>query len=84
MDTPFVYDKYVTGKNFIGRKTECMILGNLLKAGEHVSIYEPPKTGKMSVIHQTFDNLKNEGYHFMVAFVDMLNVRTLSDFLLKF
>lgn len=84
MDTPFVYDKYVTGKNFIGRKTECMILGNLLKAGEHVSIYEPPKTGKMSVIHQTFYNLKNEGYHFMVAFVDMLNVRTLSDFLLKF
>ena len=84
MDTPFVYDKYVTGKNFIGRKTECMILGNLLKAGEHVSIYEPPKTGKMSVIHQTFYNLKNEGYYFMVAFVDMLNVRTLSDFLLKF
>ena len=84
MDTPFVYDKYVTGKNFIGRKTECMILGNLLKAGENVSIYEPPKTGKMSVIHQTFYNLKNEGYHFMVGFVDMLNVRTLSDFLLKF
>ena len=84
MDTPFVYDKYVTGKNFIGRKTECMILGNLLKAGEHVSIYEPPKTGKMSAIHQTFYNLKNEGFYFMVAFVDMLNVRTLSDFLVKF
>ena len=84
MDTPFVYDKYVTGKNFIGRKTECMILANLLKAGEHVSIYEPPKTGKMSVIHQTFYNLKNEGFYFMVAFVDMLNVRTLSDFLVKF
>ena len=84
MDTPFVYDKYVTGKNFIGRKTECMILANLLKAGEHVSIYEPPKTGKMSVIHQTFYNLKNEGFHFMVAVVDMLNVRTFSDFLVKF
>ena len=84
MDTPFIYDRYVTGKNFIGRKTECMILGNLLKAGEHVSIYEPPKTGKMSVIHQTFYNLRNSGFQFMVAFVDMLNVRTLSDFLIKF
>ncbi len=84
MDTPFVYDKYVTGRNFIGRKMECTILGNLLKAGEHVSIYEPPKTGKMSVIHQTLINLRNGGLQFMTAFVDMMNVRTLADFLVKF
>lgn len=84
MDTPFIYDKYVTGRNFIGRRKECMILTNLLKAGEHVSIYEPPKTGKMSVIHQSLYDLRNQGYQFMAAFVDMLNVRTLSDFLVKF
>ncbi len=84
MDTPFIYDKYVTGRNFIGRKKECMILANLLQAGEHVSIYEPPKTGKMSLINQTLFNLRNEGFQFVVAFVDMMNVRTLSDFLIKF
>lgn len=84
MDTPFVYDKFVTGKNFIGRRSECTIFANLLKAGEHVSIYEPPKAGKMSLVHQTLYNLRNEGFHFMAAFVDMLNVRTLSDFLLRF
>lgn len=84
MDTPFIYDKHVTGRNFIGRKSECMILGNLLRAGEHVSVYEPPKTGKMSLIHQTLYNLRNDGIQFSVAFVDMLNVRTLSDFLIKF
>ncbi len=61
-----------------------MILGNLLKAGEHVSIYEPPKTGKMSLIHQTLFNLRNNGVQFVVAFVDMMNVRTLSQFLIKF
>lgn len=61
-----------------------MILGNLLRAGEHVSIYEPPKTGKMSLVHQTLYNLRNDGMQFTVAFVDMLNVRTLSDFLIKF
>ena len=84
MDTPFIYDKHVTGRYFIGRRSECMILGNLLRAGEHVSIYEPPKTGKMSLVHQTLYNLRNDGMQFTVAFVDMLNVRTLSDFLIKF
>ncbi len=84
MDSPFIYDKFVTGRNFIGRKTECAILANLLKAGENVSIYEPPKTGKMSLIHQTLYDMRNSGVQFTVAFVDMLNVRTLSDFLLKF
>ena len=84
MDTPFIYDKHVTGRYFIGRRSECMILGNLLRAGEHVSIYEPPKTGKMSLVHQTLYNLRNDGMQFTVAFVDMLNVRTLSEFLIKF
>ncbi len=84
MDTPFIYDRYVTGRNFIGRQSECAILANLLRAGEHVSLYEPPKTGKMSMVHQTLYNLRNGGVQFMVAFVDMLNVRTLTDFLIKF
>lgn len=84
MDTPFIYDKHVTGRYFVGRRSECMILANLLKAGEHVSIYEPPKTGKMSLVHQTLYNLRNEGVQFIVTFVDMLNVRNLSDFLIKF
>ncbi len=84
MDAPFIYDQYVTGRNFIGRKTECDILANLLKNGEHVSIYEPPKAGKMSLVHQTLFNMRNGGKQFMTAFVDMLNVRTLTDFLLKF
>ncbi len=84
MDTPFVYDKYVTGRNFVGRQSECMIMCNLLKAGEHVSIYEPPKSGKMSLVHQTLYNLRNDGMQFQVSFVDMMNVRTLSDFLIKF
>lgn len=84
MDSPFVYDKYVTGKNFIGRKKECDILGNLLDAGEHVVIYEPPKAGKMSLIQQTLLNMRSAGKPFVIACVEMFNVRTLSDMLLKF
>ncbi|MEE0237394.1 MAG: hypothetical protein UD961_14725, partial [Bacteroidales bacterium] len=84
MDTPFIYNEYVTDKNFIGRGTERNILANLIKAGEHVSIYEPPKTGKMSLLMQVFTDLKNQRTQFVVAMVDMLNVRTLEDFLIKF
>ena len=63
MDTPFVYDRYVTGKYFLGHSTERMILANLLKAGEHIAIYEPPKSGKMSLIQQTLYDLRDNGVH---------------------
>ena len=84
MDRPFVYDKYVTGKNFVGRKADCVILGNLLSAGEHVVLYEPPKSGKMSVIQQTLYNMRALGKQFSVVRVNMFNVRTIEQFLIRF
>ena len=84
MDTPFVYDNYVTGKNFVGRKLECTILSNLLETGSQVSLYEPPKLGKMSVIQQTLFNMRAVGKQFSVAWVNLFNVRTVYDFLKKF
>ena len=75
MDTPFVYDRYVTGRNFVGRKTDCNTLSNLLEAGEQVVMYEPPKTGKMSVIQQTLFNMRAQGKQFMVVHVNLFNVR---------
>ena len=84
MDTPFVYDNYVTGRNFVGRKMECTILANLLEAGEQVAIYEPPKSGKMSVVQQTLFNMRAAGRQFSVAWVNLFNVRTVYDFLKRF
>lgn len=84
MDTPFVYDKYVTGRNFVGRKTECNVLANLLEAGEQVAIYEPPKSGKMSVVQQTLYNMRTAGRQFLVAWVNLFNVRSLEEFLVKY
>lgn len=84
MDTPFVYDNYVTGRNFVGRKMECTILSNLLEAGEHVTLYEPPKSGKMSVVQQTLFNMRATGRQFSVAWVNLFNVRTVYDFLKRF
>ncbi len=83
MDGPFIYNKYVTGKHNIGRKNEGTILSNLLAQGENVVIYEPPKTGKMSLVQQTFYNMRISGMHFDVAEFSMLGVRSPQDFMLK-
>lgn len=83
MDTPFIYDRYVTGKNFIGRKAECHALENLLRSGNNVVIYDQPKSGKMSVIQQTFFNMRLTGRQFAVAQIRLLNTRTVESFLTK-
>ena len=84
MDRPFAYDNYVTGKNFVGRKMDCNILGNLLEKGEHVVIYDPPKSGKMSVIQQTLFNMRALGKQFSVVRVNMFNIRSVEQFLITF
>lgn len=83
MESPFVYDRFVTGKSFLGRKMDCTILSNLLVAGEQIAIYGRPKSGKMSVVQQTLFNMRLSGRQFMVAHVALSNVRTLEQFLLK-
>ena len=84
MDSSFVYDNYVTGRHFVGRKTECTVLANLLEAGENVCLYEAPRAGKMSLVQQTLYNMRAAGKPFIVAYVDLLSVRTRRGFLKKF
>ena len=79
-----MYDNYVTGKGFVGRKMDCAILGNLLTNGSHIVIYDPPKSGKMSVIQQTLFNMRAMGRQFAVVRVNMFNVRSVEQFLVTF
>ena len=82
MDGNFVYNKPVTGKNNIGRRGDISILGNLLSQSENVAIYEPEKTGKSSLIRQTFYNMRISSMQFCTAEFSLLNVRTIADYLL--
>lgn len=84
MSASFIYDKYVTGRNFIGRRMDCTILANLLEAGENIYMYGPPESGKMSLVQQTLFNMRMSGKMFSVAHVDMYNVRSVETFLQKF
>ena len=83
MDSHFPYDKYVTGKHYIGRRTETQVFANLVSQGENVVIYEPPKTGKKSLVQQAFYNLKPTGQRFVPVQLSLLDVRSLRDLALR-
>ncbi|MBO8453025.1 MAG: hypothetical protein IAC06_09130 [Bacteroidetes bacterium] len=84
MDIPFVYDRYVTNKDFAGRKSECLALTNLLSAGEHIVLSEPPKSGKKSLIQQAFFVMRLGGKIINAAVLDMFNLRSTEELLTRF
>ena len=84
MDPAFIYFKPVSGKNNIGRRSEQTVVANLLDQGENVVIYEPAKTGKKSLLQQTFLNMRISGKVFSTAEVPMLQVRSAEELLLAF
>lgn len=79
MDSAFSYSSFVSGKNFIGRNGDATILANMLFQGENVALYDAPKTGKSSVIHKAFLEMKTTGRECLVATVDMMNIRSISE-----
>ena len=81
MDYPFIYDRYVTGKNFIRRQQDSMILGNLLRQGVHVCFYDTAKSGKTSLLQHTLLQQRIHGWQFTVGQMSALNIRTTEQFL---
>ncbi len=76
METLFIYNKFVTGQFFISREQELELFINMIKQRKHVLIYEPPKSGKQSLIQQGLVSLTKEGSDFTVVEVNLFNVRT--------
>ena len=83
MDSVFPYSKYVTGKHFLGRTAETRSLVNLLTQGENVVIYEPPKTGKKSLVQQALFNRKVSGAKDISVHLSLLDIRSLGDLTLR-
>jgi AAA+ ATPase superfamily predicted ATPase len=84
MDSPFTYNKFVTGSDFVGRQRELSLLVNLIRQGESVVIYEPPKSGKKSLVQQSLITLRKEAYNYTVCHINLFNVRTKRHLLQKF
>lgn len=83
MPSTFNYSKPVSNKEFLGRKEDCRLLATFLNQGENVTIYEPPKTGVMSIINQTFTNMKNSGVQFTTVEYSILSTRSVSQFCIR-
>lgn len=81
IEVPFPYGSHVTGKNFIGRTRDANILSNLLAQGEQVVIYEPPKTGKTSLVQQALLSMRMSGQTFLPGQLSLLGLRSVEEFL---
>lgn len=80
MEEYFVFDNYVTGRAFAGRKSDCFALGNLVSGHENVCLYGAPKSGKTSLVHQALIGLQTSGRSIVVPSYDMSGVRTVEEF----
>lgn len=83
MESAFQYNKPATGRQYIGRANDGRIFGNLLAQGENIVIYEPPKTGKKSLVQQGLLQLKSSGRQFVSVQLSLLDVRSLSELTLR-
>ena len=83
MDNIFQYNKYVIGKQFLGRGVEVRAFANLLSQGENIVIYEPPKTGRKSLVQQGLYTMKSSGAQFVAAQLSLLDIRTQAAFALR-
>ena len=80
MDSPFLYNKYVTGQRFIGRKEDCAILANLLSQSENVVFWEPAGAGKKSIVHQVLTKMRVSGGRFVTGDITALDIRDVGVF----
>ena len=81
-ETPFVYNRFVTGANFLSRKQERETMINLLKQNQHILLIDAPRTGKRSLVQRVLSDIKLANPNQLVCHLDLINVRT-CDHLLK-
>ena len=74
MESPFIFNKYVTGPDFIARSAELNLLTDMLNQRQNCLIIEPPKSGKKSLVNQAIINLKKESANFQLCEIDLFNV----------
>ena len=84
MESPFEYNKCVSGANFIGRTHEVGLLCNLIRERNNVLIYGPARIGKRSLIYNSLEKLKQESYDFVLCNISLFNIRCVEAFMLKY
>ena len=83
MESPFTHNTIATGSDFLSRKKDVSQLVSIIADGRHAVIYEPPRTGKRSLIHAALSRHEhNPGYHIShLSFLDIIDTDYLTHIL---
>ncbi len=84
MDTPFQFDKFVTGRYFVGRRRDCQAIAEAIGEGESLAIWGPHEAGKMSAVRQALYQMEVAGKQCQVCEVDLTPVRNIDAFFQDF
>lgn len=80
MDTPFVYGKLATGKNFTDRKNEVVHLSQNFLSGTNTILISPRRWGKSSLVKKVSEEVTKTKKSIRIVSLDMFNIRSESDF----
>ena len=79
MESPFTNSAIATGNDFLSRKKDVSHLVSIIADGRHAVIYEPPRTGKRSLIQMALSQYEqNPGYH--ISQLSLLSTIDTEDF----
>ena len=80
METPFIFGKLVTGKEFTNREEELRRLKNNFRSGINSIVISPRRWGKSSLVEKAVQEVISENPRIKTLFIDLFNVRTEEDF----
>ncbi len=83
MESPFIFNRFVTGQDFIPRSAELNLLTDMLNQRQNCLIVEPANNGKKSIVNQAILVLQKESGNFHLCKIDLFNVKTQHKFLCK-
>lgn len=84
MESPFEYNKSVSGAQFIGRANEVALLCNLIREHRNVLIYGPAKIGKKSLVYNSLELLRHDHRDMTFCDINLFNIRCIEAFMLRF
>ena len=79
MESPFTHNSIASGNDFLSRKKDVSHLVSTISDGRHAVIYEPPRTGKRSLINMAAEKLAGTA-GFQIIYASLLNTIDASDF----
>ena len=80
VNTPFVFGKLTSGKEFTDRENDILHLQQNFLAGTNTILISPRRWGKTSLVKKAGDELEKANKKIKIVHIDMFNIRTEEEF----